>query len=140
MAGGLSHVTFIVRDLDQMENILVQVLKAEKVYDSEGKQFSLAAERFFLVGDVWIAIMEGESLPDRSYNHVAFQITDNEYDEALAAIQKLGLELREGRPRISGEGRSIYFHVADNHLFELHTGTLKGRLESYRRLNSAADK
>ena len=75
--------------------------------------------------------MQGDPLPARSYNHVAFKIADEDYDARLAAIRDLGLDLRESRPRVDGEGRSIYFHDADNHLFELHTGTLAERLARY---------
>ena len=45
--------------------------------------------------------------------------------------ETLGLDLREGRSRMTGEGQSIYFHDHDNHLFELHTGTLAERLARY---------
>jgi hypothetical protein len=72
--------------------------------------------------------MEGEPLPARSYNHVAFKIAETGYEQCLARIRSLGLEVREGRPRVEGEGRSIYFYDHDNHLFELHTGTLEQRL------------
>jgi catechol 2,3-dioxygenase-like lactoylglutathione lyase family enzyme len=129
---GLSHITFIVRDLDRMETLLTTVLDARRVYDSGSRTFSLSRERFFLIGQVWIATMEGESLPSPSYNHVAFKINDADYDAYLARIRSLGLNLREGRPRLAGEGRSIYFHDYDNHLFELHTGTLEQRLACYR--------
>ena len=65
MIEGLSHITFIVRDLDRMEQILTSVLSARKVYDSGNNTFSLSREKFFLVGAepaaVWVAIMEGES-------------------------------------------------------------------------------
>lgn len=83
------------------------------------------------MGGVWVAVMQGDPLPARSYNHVAFKIADADYDARLAAIRALGLELRESRPRVKGEGRSIYFHDEDNHLFELHTGTLAERLARY---------
>jgi fosfomycin resistance protein FosX len=132
MIEGLSHITFIVRDLDRMEEILVSVLGARKVYDSGEKNFSLSRERFYLAGSkdapLWLAAMEGESLSTRSYNHVAFKISETDYPACLERVQALGLEVREGRPRIEGEGRSIYFHDHDNHLFELHTGTLEERL------------
>lgn len=141
MISGLSHITFIVRDLDRMETILTRVLGARKVYDSGSETFSLSPERFFLVGGapgdadapapIWIAIMQGESLPSRSYNHIAFKITDAGYASALASIEALGLDVRESRPRVEGEGRSIYFHDEDNHLFELHIGTLSERLARY---------
>ncbi len=129
---GLSHITFIVRDLDRMERLLTEVLGARKVYDSGTATFSLARERFFLIGELWVAAMEGEPLPTRTYNHVAFKIDDADYDACLARIRALGLDVREGRPRVEGEGRSIYFHDYDNHLFELHTGTLQERLARYK--------
>ena len=135
MAQGLSHITFIVRDLDRMETILSSVLGARKVHDSGDDTFSLSRERFFLVGNgdkaVWIATMEGDALPSRTYNHVAFKIDDADYDACLARVVSLGLEMREGRSRVPGEGRSIYFYDDDNHMFELHTGTLEERLKRY---------
>lgn len=135
MIEGLSHITFIVRDLDRMEEILVSVLGARKVYDSGDNMFSVSRERFFLAGEepatVWLAIMEGGSLPTRTYNHVAFKISETDYPARLERVQALGLEVREGRSRVEGEGRSIYFHDHDNHLFELHTGTLAARLQRY---------
>ena len=134
-------MTFIVRDLDRMEVILTTVLGARKVYDSGDETFSLSRQRFFLVGEapgkadapapIWIAIMEGESLSSRIYNHVAFKISEADYPMLLERVRSLDLDLREGRPRVAGEGRSIYFHDSDNHLFELHTGTLDERLGRY---------
>jgi catechol 2,3-dioxygenase-like lactoylglutathione lyase family enzyme len=128
-------MTFVVADLDAMEEILVSVLDAKKVYDSGSDTFSLSEERFFEVGDdgLWVAIMEGEALPARSYNHVAFAIAEDDFDLYRERVLALGLELRDGRPRVQGEGRSLYFHDLDNHLFELHTGTLEQRLARYAR-------
>jgi catechol 2,3-dioxygenase-like lactoylglutathione lyase family enzyme len=122
-----------VSDLDAMERILVTVLGARKVYDSGETTFSLSEERFFLVGedDLWIATMKGESLPSRTYNHIAFKIDEGEIATFRDRIAMLGLDLRESRPRVAGEGHSLYFHDHDNHLFELHTGTLSERLARY---------
>lgn len=135
MIEGLSHITFITRDLDRMEEILVRVIGARKVYDSGEATFSLSKERFFLAGPegaaIWIAIMEGEPLPARSYNHVAFKLASADFEQARERIAALGLEIREGRSRVTGEGESLYFHDHDNHLFELHTGTLEERLRRY---------
>jgi catechol 2,3-dioxygenase-like lactoylglutathione lyase family enzyme len=133
-------MTFIVRDLDRMEEVLTKVFGARKVYDSGDKKFSLSKERFFLIGEagdadapapLWIATMEGQPLAARTYDHVAFKIGEAEYDACLERIRALGLDVREGRSRVDGEGRSIYFHDRDNHLFELHTGTLSERLARY---------
>ena len=130
---GLSHMTFIVSDLDAMEEILTGVLGARRVYDSGADTFSRSEERFFLVGDddVWIATMKGDPLPARSYNHVAFKIEDSDFDTFRERIVALGLDLEESRPRVAGEGCSLYFYDRDNHLFELHTGTLAERLTRY---------
>ena len=131
MTEGLSHITFIVSDLGKMEEMLTKVLDARKVYDSGDSTFSLSRERFFEVGGLWIAIMEGDPMPTKTYNHVAFKIRAEDYDDRLARIKKLGLEVREGRGRVDGEGHSIYFYDYDNHLFELHSGTLEERLARY---------
>ena len=131
MIEGLSHMTFIVSNLDKMEEMLTNVLDAKKVYDSEVKTFSLSKERFFDIGGVWVATMEGEPLPEKTYNHVAFKMAPDEYDDRLQRIQALGLEVREGRSRVDGEGHSIYFYDHDNHMFELHSGTLDERLRRY---------
>lgn len=135
MIQGISHITFIVQNLDRMENILTTVFDAQKVYDSGTTTFSLSKERFFLVGEgdnaIWIATMEGEPLPSQTYNHIAFKIQDEDYDKYLARVERLGLKVREGRARVQGEGQSIYFYDHDNHMFELHTGTLEERLARY---------
>jgi len=134
MSSGLSHMTFVVSDLERMSQILTRILKAEKVYDSGAQTFSVSEEKFFLIGSVGVAIMKGAPLAERSYNHVAFKIEETEFEERLSAIEALGLEFKPPRPRVEGEGRSIYFYDNDNHLFELHTGTLDMRLESYRQI------
>lgn len=131
MIEGVSHMTFVVRDLDRMERLLTTVLDARKIYDSGDQTFSISKERFFDVAGTWIATMEGTPLSERSYNHVAFKMGPDEYDDRLARIKSLGLEVREGRSRVEGEGHSIYFYDHDNHLFELHSGTLEERLKRY---------
>ena len=132
MIEGLRHITLVTRDLDRMSAIVEQVLDGREVYASGDSTFSLSREKFFLVGGHWIAVMEGESLPARSYNHIAFKIPAHALETCRARIERLGLEFRESRPRVEGEGHSLYFYDHDNHLFELHTGTLEERLERYR--------
>ena len=131
MIEGLSHVTFVVRDLERMTRILTGIFGAREIYVSGEETFSIAREKFFQVGDLWIAVMEGEPLPSRTYNHVAFKIEDADFEACEAKVKAMGLEIRPPRQRVPGEGRSIYFYDDDNHLFELHTGTLAERLERY---------
>nr|RNJ69424.1 MAG: FosX/FosE/FosI family fosfomycin resistance thiol transferase [Leptolyngbya sp. IPPAS B-1204] len=131
MIEGLSHITFIVRDLEQMTTFLTHIFDAKEVYASGDRTFSIAREKFFLINQLWVAIMEGEPLPIKTYNHVAFKIGENDFDDYANRVRTLGVEIRRGRDRVEGEGQSLYFYDYDNHLFELHTGTLDQRLNRY---------
>ncbi|MBC1999411.1 FosX/FosE/FosI family fosfomycin resistance thiol transferase [Listeria marthii] len=131
MVSGLSHITLIVKDLKRTTTFLQDIFNAEEIYSSGDNTFSLSKEKFFLIAGLWICIMEGESLQERTYNHIAFQIRSEEVDEYIERIKSLGVEIKPERPRVQGEGRSIYFYDFDNHLFELHAGTLEERLKRY---------
>ncbi len=115
-----------------MTQFLESIFDAREVYASGDQTFSISREKFFLIHDLWVAVMEGEPLSRKTYNHVAFKISDTDFDEYARRIKALGVDIRESRSRVEGEGRSLYFHDDDNHLFELHTGTLEQRLERYR--------
>ena len=128
---GISHITLIVQDLDRTADLFVSILGAKEVYSSEEQNFSLSKEKFFLLAGNWIAIMEGLAISERSYNHIAFRIPASEIAEYKLRLENAGVEFREERPRIPGEGISLYFYDFDNHLFELHTGTLEERLRTY---------
>lgn len=127
----ISHITFVVRNLDRMSSLLCNGLGAREVYDSGTTTFSLSKEKFFVLGDTWLAAMEGEPTAERTYGHVAFKISEDELPLFEARLTALGVEIRAPRPRVEGEGLSLYFYDFDNHLFELHTGTLQERLQRY---------
>lgn len=133
MIEGLSHITFAVADVEKTAAFLRGIFDAEEIYDSEGENFSLSREKFFLIGGIWLAVMEGDAKRFRSYDHIAFKIADSELEAYAKRISELGAEVQPGRHRIEGEGRSLYFYDYDNHLFELHTGTLPERLARYGR-------
>jgi catechol 2,3-dioxygenase-like lactoylglutathione lyase family enzyme len=125
---GLSHLTYIVRDLDRMARFLCHGLGGHEVSDPNEHSFALAHEKYFVVCGVWIAAMKGEPPRERSYQHVAFQVPAEElpaYRERLAA---LGVEFRPARKRGPGESESLYFYDFDDHLFELRAATLEQRL------------
>ncbi|MBE9048528.1 FosX/FosE/FosI family fosfomycin resistance thiol transferase [Pleurocapsales cyanobacterium LEGE 10410] len=132
MIEGISHITFVVQDLEKSSRLFQEIFDANEVYSSGEKTHSLSREKFFLIGDTWIAIMEGDSLTERTYNHIAFKVSKEEFDTYVQRIKKLGLDIRKERSRIDGEGQSIYFYDYDNHLFEIHTGTLRSRLQAYK--------
>lgn len=128
----LSHVTLIVSDLERSARLWSEGLGATEVYDSAGKNFSLSQEKFFVLGGVWIALMQGEPAA-RSYRHVAFHVPETELPGFEGRLRALGAELLPPRPRVEGEGLSLYFYDHDNNLLELHSGTLEDRLHAYAR-------
>ena len=128
---GLSHLTFVVRDLERSAALWRVALGAVEVYDSGPVQFSLSREKFFTIGGMWIALMEGEPLSMRNYRHVAFKVDDADLPAYRRRLLAAGAEIKDGRPRVEGEGQSLYFYDFDNHLFELHGGTLEQRLARY---------
>lgn len=129
---GISHITFMATDLERTAKLLCEGLGAKEVYDSTGRNFSISREKFFMLGGVWLAVMEGKPV-ERSYRHVAFKVSAADLPALEARLRLLGAEIQPSRPRVEGEGQSLYFHDFDNNLFELHTGTLEQRLERYRR-------
>lgn len=126
----INHITLICSDLTRSALLFQSLFNAKEVYSSDGKNFSIANEKFLAIGDLWIALMQGDPV-QRSYNHIAFSITEEEFPDFEAKIHALGLEIKPGRQRDPREGKSLYFYDYDNHLFELHTGSLESRLSYY---------
>jgi hypothetical protein len=76
--------------------------------------------------------MEGKPVA-RSYRHVAFKVDGLELPVLEARLRSLGVEMQPSRPRVEGEGQSLYFYDFGNNLFELHAGTLEQRLQRCKR-------
>ena len=131
MVESISHITIIVKDVRRTAEFFRAIFNAKEVYDSSKMNFSTSYEKFFIIGGTWIVAMEGEPVSERSYNHIAFKVPEAEFDEYVLKVKQLGVEIKAGRKRDEGESRSIYFYDYDNHLFELHTGTLAERLTLY---------
>jgi fosfomycin resistance protein FosX len=127
---GLSHITFVVSDLSRSAKLWCEGLGATEVYDSGDRKFSLYPEKFFLLGNIWIALMEAPT-SEPSYRHVAFEAEEKEFPEFELRLRSLGVEIRPPRPRVEGEKHSLYFYDYDNNLLELHSGTLQSRLQAY---------
>ena len=124
MITGISHITLIVKNMERTASFFEKIFDAREVYASP-------TAKYFLIGNIWIALNMGKSLSERTYNHIAFAIDDSDFDEYVDRVKNIGAEILEGRGRFDAEGRSIYFYDYDNHLFELHTGSLEKRLASY---------
>jgi len=65
--------------------------------------------KYFLVGGIWVCIMEGNGLHERTYNHIAFSVSNDELDTYAQRIKAAGVDVLPDRPRVPGKGRSIYF-------------------------------
>lgn len=136
MIESVSHITFVVKNLEKTAHLFKYLFDAEEVYDSGTKIHSISKEKFFLIGGQWIVIMENDHIVNKTYHHLAFKIKESEITQFKSKINELNLETRTSRPRISGESDSLYFYDYDNNLFELHTGTLEERLAAYQKVDS----
>ncbi len=132
MKGNISHITFMVKDLEKATHFFTQIFDAKEVYSSGNKTFSISREKYFLINNIWIAIMEGETHKEKTYNHIAFKVSKNNFPIYIERVKKLGVKIKDSRSRILEEADSIYFYDYDNHLFEIHTGTLEERLYKYK--------
>ena len=106
---GLSHLTFIVRDVDRTARLFCEGLGAQEVYDSQGRNFSLSREKFVLLGGLWLAFMEGEPPSERTYRHVAFAVVDEDLPACEARLRALGAEVKPPRPRVEARGSRCTF-------------------------------
>jgi len=57
MIESISHITFVVKDLDKTTQLFKELFNANEIYYSSGKNHSLFEERFFIIGNQWIAVM-----------------------------------------------------------------------------------
>lgn len=136
MIESVSHITFVVRNLDKTTQLFKELFHAKEVYDSADNKHSLLKERFFIIGNQWIAVMEDANIMNRTYHHIAFKISPSDVERYLGKIKTLNLEIKPPRERVPGEGDSIYFYDYDNNLFELHTETLEKRLDLYKGIDN----
>lgn len=135
MIESVSHITFVVKDLERTTSLYKELFGAKEVYYSGDQLHSISKERFFIIGGQWIAVMENKEILNKTYHHVAFKISEEDVDYYQHKIKQLNLEMKKPRPRIKGEGYSIYFYDYDNNFFELHTGTLNERLAAYQNVD-----
>ncbi len=131
MIKGISHITIIVKNLEKTSKLLCEGLGAKEIYDSNDHNFSISREKFFLIGGIWFAAMEGEPV-EKSYRHIAFQIEKKDIEDYKRRLLALGATIVPSRSRVEGEGDSLYFYDYDNNFFELHSGTLEDRLKKYK--------
>lgn len=129
MINGLNHITFSVTNLTKSNEFYRDVLKAEILVEGE-------TSAYFNLAGVWLALNEEKNIPrneiEYSYTHMAFTISDNDFDDWYIWLKENRVNILEGRDRDIRDKKSIYFTDLDGHKLELHTGSLEDRLNFYK--------
>lgn len=84
---GISHITLVCKDIVKSPQFFCDLFDAQEIYSSDAHNFSISSEKFLLISDLWIALMQGNSI-ERSYNHIAFHVNESELPRYESKIQK----------------------------------------------------
>lgn len=124
----INHLCFSVSDLDKSIEFYQKVFNAKlKV---KGRRLA-----YFDLNGLWLALNQEDidrHTSTRSYTHIAFTISDEEFETVFRKLEELQVDMFSGRPRDEKDKKSIYFADPDGHMFEFHTGTLNDRLSYYK--------
>jgi catechol 2,3-dioxygenase-like lactoylglutathione lyase family enzyme len=80
---------------------------------------------YFLAGDVWIAVVQGEARTDNRYDHIAFQVDPVDHRKLVAKLIEAKCTVWKENET---EGDSFYFFSIPGNKFELHYSSLKSRI------------
>lgn len=123
MISGINHITFSVRDLDISFHFYKEILGLKPLIRWDKGAYLLAGEH-------WICLSLDQKTREKpldEFSHIAFSITESEFDKLSNRIKKIGLKQWH---KNNSEGPSFYFLDPDNHKLELHVGNWKSRLDS----------
>ncbi|HDJ1243909.1 TPA: FosB1/FosB3 family fosfomycin resistance bacillithiol transferase, partial [Staphylococcus aureus] len=123
------HITYSVSNIAKSIEFYRDILGADILVESE-------TSAYFNLGDIWLALNEEKNIPRSeikySYTHIAFTISDNDFEDWYIWLKENEVNILEGRDRDIRDKKSIYFTDLDGHKLELHTGSLEDRLNYYK--------
>ncbi|MCD2479134.1 FosB1/FosB3 family fosfomycin resistance bacillithiol transferase [Mammaliicoccus lentus] len=129
MIKGINHITYSVSNIAKSIEFYRDILGADILVESE-------TSAYFNLGDIWLALNEEKNIPRSeikySYTHIAFTISDNDFEDWYIWLKENEVNILEGRDRDTRDKKSIYFTDLDGHKLELHTGSLEDRLNYYK--------
>ncbi|WP_461094188.1 FosB1/FosB3 family fosfomycin resistance bacillithiol transferase, partial [Staphylococcus aureus] len=124
-----NHITYSVSNIAKSNEFYRDILGADILVESE-------TSAYFNLGDIWLALNEEKNIPRSeikySYTHIAFTISDNDFEDWYIWLKENEVNILEGRDRDIRDKKSIYFTDLDGHKLELHTGSLEDRLNYYK--------
>jgi len=129
MIKGINHITYSVSNIAKSIEFYRDILGADILVEGE-------TSAYFNLGGIWLALNEEKNIPRSeikySYTHIAFTISDNDFEDWYIWLKENEVNILEGRDRDIRDKKSIYFTDLDGHKLELHTGSLEDRLNYYK--------
>lgn len=121
---GINHITLAVSDVERSLAFYRDVLGCDvRAVWPEGA--------YLEAGSLWLCLSldaQVRTAPHPDYTHIAFSVAEDDFPSLSIRLMN---ECRLWKANGS-EGASVYFLDPDGHKLEIHVGSLRTRLESYR--------